>query len=288
MKAKTAFTLIELLVVVAIVAMLAALLLPAIDSARDRAVTANCLSNMRQQAVGMLMYGGDWDGAFKSVSDAAYADFFTVMNASYVGNTKIWRCPALPSVYSPANNCCVVLNNLLDAANFPICGVTIIQGVTAVRQSMLPHPSTTAMYFERINLAAPSFDQGWAPNENNQGFNGPPTMNPTAGLDGGPWPFHTKVSIQSATLGAGGPWPGGSVVYWDLRDTNVARVDGSVRTYPWVNIVNWNTPAGTFWTQPTGASYTAGCFGCPRAYLYSGYGPPTNGATKGASGWLAE
>ena len=56
---RSGFTLIELLVVIAIVALLIALLLPAVKRARDAARIAVCLSNERQQAIGVFTYQAD-------------------------------------------------------------------------------------------------------------------------------------------------------------------------------------------------------------------------------------
>lgn len=59
-KATKNFTIIELLVVISIIAILAALLLPALAAARERGIGTQCVSNLKQLGYGLGMYYGDY------------------------------------------------------------------------------------------------------------------------------------------------------------------------------------------------------------------------------------
>jgi len=104
---KSGFTLIELLVVIAIIAILAAILFPVFAQARKRAHATSCLSNTKQQGLGMLMYAQDYDEIFPNaawVKPAADTDW--IANAQlgvwlevimpYIKNYQLFVCPSRP------------------------------------------------------------------------------------------------------------------------------------------------------------------------------------------------
>lgn len=93
------FTLVELLVVVAIVSLLVSLLLPALARARDSAKTVVCLSNMRQMAIGTVMYTHDNHDFLPSVGMShgshmvdEQGSWFRLLE-KYCKTSEIYRCP---------------------------------------------------------------------------------------------------------------------------------------------------------------------------------------------------
>jgi prepilin-type N-terminal cleavage/methylation domain-containing protein/prepilin-type processing-associated H-X9-DG protein len=90
------FTLIELLLVIAIIAILAAMLLPALGQAKRKADRISCINNQRQLTLAWIMYADDNDGVL-----APNASTSAVGQPSWVGGKLNWDLP--PSPPNPDN-----------------------------------------------------------------------------------------------------------------------------------------------------------------------------------------
>ncbi|MGA2139038.1 MAG: type II secretion system protein [Verrucomicrobiia bacterium] len=97
----SAFTLIELLTVIAVIGILAGLLLPALNSAREKGRRVACASNLRQIGIAMVAFAGDNDNHTPSADQngggaqawiGGSATWYVALTNGYL-TPKVFRCP---------------------------------------------------------------------------------------------------------------------------------------------------------------------------------------------------
>jgi prepilin-type N-terminal cleavage/methylation domain-containing protein len=117
-----AFTLIELLVTLAIIAALAALLLPTLGRARESGRATACMSNLRQVGVALQLYCQDYNNRLPIMRDVSLTSTNELpapgeVLSSQLGNTNVLRCPSDRKNLFASTGSSYSWNSLLNGQN---------------------------------------------------------------------------------------------------------------------------------------------------------------------------
>ncbi len=100
------FTLIELLVVIAIIGILAGILLPVLSRARESARRTQCMSNVKQIGMGLIMYANENNEMFpaSTVTATPAMESLNLLFDTYVSDNRVFNCPSDTTVNAASNS----------------------------------------------------------------------------------------------------------------------------------------------------------------------------------------
>ncbi|HCA45853.1 MAG TPA: hypothetical protein DEP45_00465 [Armatimonadetes bacterium] len=176
------FTLIELLVVIAIIAILAAILFPVFARAREKARQTQCLSNLKQIGLGILMYAQDWDevlprSAQYTAPDVVIPDggpdYWFEAIYPQVNNSQIFACPSYRDTYVRSGGVAAVHPKFSDGVNY-----TYNLRAHQLAIATIEHPSAfllvvdgTNNYFRLRRYDEATTNYVWDMDRHNDGWN---------------------------------------------------------------------------------------------------------------------
>jgi prepilin-type N-terminal cleavage/methylation domain-containing protein/prepilin-type processing-associated H-X9-DG protein len=163
LSSRPAFTLLELLVVMAIIAILVALLIPALGRAKEKSQRITCAGNLRQINLALLLYRTDHNG-FMPPPGQPSGSWPEQLRSSY-GNLRLLVCPADPSATtgsvepSSTNADTAARSYLMNGFADYYVGQSMIDGATpsgkrnpfgiGMKDTAIVHPSTTILFGEK-------------------------------------------------------------------------------------------------------------------------------------------